>query len=255
MESADRISRVLLAFASGEPDLGVTEIARRLGIPKSAVYRTLTALCRSGLVERDRTVPRYRLGPRAVELGLAVLGRGDVRSVALPIMQDVTTHTNETTTLSLLAGSERMYIAQVESPQDVRMTIEIGRRWPLYAGASGLAILAFLAQPEIDEYLSQTELKRLTASTVTTASRLRSRLKRIKEDGYAASSGERDPWAASVAAPILASGNRVIGSISVCGPIDRIRANQVTIFSSTIIDAATWLSQELSGSSRLDAEA
>src|SRR5215467_5863339 len=98
MESAERVSNVLLAFTSGEPVLGVADIARRLAIPKSAVHRTLTALCRTGLVRQDPATAKYRLGLRAFDLGLAALDHGDIRSAALPVLTEVTTRTCETTT-------------------------------------------------------------------------------------------------------------------------------------------------------------
>jgi DNA-binding IclR family transcriptional regulator len=247
MESVERVSNVLLAFASGERDLGVSEIARRLHLPKSAVHRTLTALCRTGLVRRDPSSPRYSLGPRAIELSLAAMGHGDVRAAALPIMRDMTSRTRETTTLSLLAGDERFYAAQVESPQDVRMTIEPGRRCPLYAGASGRAILAFFEEARLDDYLARTALRALTDATITDAGRLMRELEKVRADGYAASSGERDPWAAAVAAPIFARGGQVIGSISVCGPRGRVGEAEVRSHGAAVREAAANLSHQLGG--------
>jgi DNA-binding IclR family transcriptional regulator len=247
VESVERTSSVLLAFAGGEPALGVSQIARQLNLPKSAVHRTLSSLCRTGLIRRDPKLARYRLGPMAVELGLAALGHSDVRTAALPIMQELTARTRETTTLSLLAGRERFYAAQVESPQQVRMTIEIGRRCPLYAGASGRAILAFEEPAELDAFLEQTPLAALTESTITDAGRLRIELERVRSLGYAASSGERDAWAAAVAAPIRAPGGRVIGSISVCGPRGRLGENEVSSVGAAVKVAAARLSCELGG--------
>ena len=245
MESADRITNILLAFTTGDASLGVSEIARRLSLPKSAVHRTLTALCRTGLLRRDQDAPRYRLGPAAVQLGLHALGHFDIRTAALPIMREVTDRTQETTTMSLRAGSERFYAAQVESPQDVRMTVDIGRRCPLYAGASGRAILAFLDDAEIDAYLTATALKPLTGETITDVSRLRADLTRVRETGYAASRGERDAWAAAVAAPVRARDGRVIGSFSVCGPLGRFTPEVAQRFGSIVMESAAKLSSEL----------
>ena len=245
MESADRISNVLLAFTSGDATLGVSEIARRLSLPKSAVHRTLTALCRTGLLRRDADVPRYRLGPRAVELGLHALGHLDIRTAALPTMRDLTDRTQETSTMSLRAGSERFYAAQVESPQDVRMTVDIGRRCPLYAGASGRAILAFLDARELDDYLGGTSLAPLTQLTITRPARLREELAKVRELGYAASNGERDAWAAAVAAPVFARDGRVIGSISVCGPVVRFTPKVAARFGPLVKESAGRLSSEL----------
>lgn len=247
MESAERVSNVLLAFASGEPVLGVADIARRLGIPKSAAHRTLTALCRSGLVRQDPATAKYRLGMRAVDLGLAALDHSDIRSAALPVLKEVTARTGETTTLSLLAGRERFYAAQVESPQDVRMTVEVGLRCPLYAGASGRAILAFFPEAELDEYLRSVPLVALTERTITDGARLRAVLERVCALGYAVSRAERDAWAAAVAAPFWDRDGRVAGSLSVCGPISRFESLELADFGAIVAGAARHLSQDLRG--------
>jgi DNA-binding IclR family transcriptional regulator len=245
MESAQRISSVLLEFASGEPTLGVSEIARRLSLPKSAVHRTVTALCGTGLLRRESQAARYRLGPRALELGLTAIGHLDVRSTALTALTELTARTRETTTLSLRAGRQRFYAAQVESPQDIRMTVEIGRRCPLYAGASGRAILAFLDEAEIEEYLAATPLTALTPATITDPVRLRAQLDAVRKAGYASSAGERDAWAAGVAAPVRGREAQVVGSISVCGPLGRFSAAVVRQHGEAVKAAAAQLSAEL----------
>ena len=147
MPTVDRTARVLLAFAGTSPDLGVSEIAAETGLVKSTVHRTLTALVDSGLVARDGRSARYRLGPRATELGMAALGTGDIRHLALPTLLELRDATGETATASLLVGRQRVYVAQVESHASVRMTVEIGARFPLYAGASGRAISRASATP------------------------------------------------------------------------------------------------------------
>lgn len=245
MESAERVSNVLLAFTSGEPVLGVAEIARRLGIPKSGVHRTLTALCRTGLVRQDTATSKYRLGLRAVDLGLAALDHGDLRSAALPIMREITHRTRETTTLSLLAGRERFYAAQVESPQDVRMTVGIGLRCPLYAGASGRSILAFLPENELEDYLRSVPLTALTAKTFTTVPDLKAELELVRTRGYAVSRGERDAWAAAIAAPFWDRDGRVAGSLSICGPLSRFETAPVTEYAAIVAEATRRLSAEL----------
>ncbi|TAM75655.1 IclR family transcriptional regulator [bacterium] len=245
IQAIERTSRILLSFVEGEPLLGVSEIARKLALPKSVVHRALDALVETGLVARDRETSRYRLGPRALELGLAAVGAPDVRTLALPIMQELVRESGETATLSLLVGVERVYVAQVESPQEVRMTVEVGRRYPIYAGASGRAILAYFSQEEVGRYLDRTALDALTPSTITDRKRLERELAKVRAHGYAASSGERDPWAAAVAAPILPSGRRVIGSMSICGPRTRLSTERVAMYGEVVRHGADELANQL----------
>jgi DNA-binding IclR family transcriptional regulator len=224
MQSVDRVTAVLMCFTDGEPELGVTDIAQRLELPKSAVHRLLEALTKSGMTSREHDRGKYRLGPRATELSLAALGTVDVRSLALPVMEELRDTTGETVTLSFVIGNQRVYVAQVESRQDVRMTVEVGRRAPLYAGASGRAILMTFAEVELDHYLSAVALTPLTDRTLHDRATLADVLTADRLRGYTDSSGERDPYAAAVAAPVVGRSTRAFACFSVCGPRDRLDA-------------------------------
>lgn len=245
MQTVERALSVLLAFTRNERVLGVSEIARSLGLPKSAVHRILGTLMSTGFVERDEPTGRYRLGPHAIDLGMVAMGTADVRAMALPIMQDLGRRTGETVTLSMLVGRERVYVSQIEAPNTVRMTVRVGARYPLYAGASGRAILAALPQAERDAYLDATELKALTENTITSRTRLEQELARVQELGYAASAGERDPWAAAVAAALVTGRGRVLGSISVCGPRQRFGPPEVAAYGVAVARAASTLGSEV----------
>ena len=234
--TASRTASVLLAFAGAERELGISEVAQRLNLAKSVTHRIVTTLVATGLLGREEATSRYRLGPRAVELGLAAIGASDPRTVALPIMTELARMTGETVTMSLRVGMERVYVSQVESAQDVHMSVEIGRRFPLYAGASGRAILAFLSEDELDRYLAHTVLAPLTPGTITDLPRLRAELWSTRSLGYAVSHGERDSWAASVAVP-WRTGELTIGSLSICGPLARFSDDRTATFGLALLEA------------------
>jgi IclR family transcriptional regulator, acetate operon repressor len=221
VQTVIRAANVLLSFQPGERWLGVSEIARRLALPKSVVHRSLAALLATGLVTRDPGSRRYGLGPRASDVGLAALGNTDTRGVALPFLEDLGARTRETVALSLLVGRERFFAAQAESPQAVRMTVPIGRRWPLYAGASGRAILAEFSSLRLAAYFASTVMVKLTSATLVDREALERLLAETRVAGWNYSSGEADRWAASVSAPIF-FGREVIGSVSLCGPRERV---------------------------------
>jgi IclR family transcriptional regulator, acetate operon repressor len=245
LQTVERAMGILLAFTASDRSLGVSEIARSLDLPKSAVHRILGSLLKTGFVERDEPGGRYRLGPRAIDLGMAAMGTQDVRAMALPIMQDLSLKTGETVTLSMLIGRERVYVGQVEGSKTVRMTVRVGARFPLYAGASGRAILAALPQPEQDAYLDSVPLRPLTPDTITSRPGLERELKTVREAGYASSSGERDPWAAAVAAPLVTARGRVLGSVSVCGPRQRFGRAEVDEYGRAVAAAAALISAQL----------
>jgi IclR family transcriptional regulator, acetate operon repressor len=221
----ERALDVLMLFVRAETaTLGVTEIAEMLHVSKAVVHRQLSAFRSRGFVELDPATHRYRLGPQILFLGLRYLSQIDVRSLARETMTQLVAATNETATLSIRVGDSRVYVDQVTPPRDVKMVIQLGRPFPLHAGASSKAMLAFMPERERDDYLRRQHLSALTAKTLTDADTLRKELAMIGERGYALSFGERDAGAGAVAAPVFGHEGDLVGVISVCGPIERFSA-------------------------------
>ncbi|MFE9099165.1 IclR family transcriptional regulator [Actinomadura geliboluensis] len=234
-EVAGRVADVLLLFAGGPEYLGVTAISRELGISKAVVYRILQSLVSREMLEAGTA--GYRLGPAAVALGVSALRRFNVRNAAAPVLRRLRDATGETTTLSGLVGDERVYLDQFESPHEVKMTVEVGRRFPLHAGSSGRVILAFLPA-ERRELILGRPLAAMTHRTVTDEDRLRAELAETVQEGVAVSLGERQADAGSVAAPLFGPDGEVHGSISVCGPRHRFTPEAIDRYRTLVVDAA-----------------
>jgi DNA-binding IclR family transcriptional regulator len=244
-EAAARVADVLLLFTDGPESLGVSEIARRLGLAKAVVHRILRTLTDRGLLAADPTSRGYRLGPASAALGARALRESTLRTAAMPVLRELQRATAETTTLSARVPGGRVYLDQVESTQEIKMTVEVGRRFPLHAASSSTCILAFLPAAEQDAVLSAGELTALTGHTVTDVEALRARLVEVREVGYAHSVGERQSGAASVAAPVFAFDGTVVGAISVCGPADRVDDAARSRFVPVLCAAADRISRAL----------
>jgi DNA-binding IclR family transcriptional regulator len=247
MQAVDRVVSILMCFTDGQRELGVTEISQALGLPKSAVHRVLEALTDSGMVTKQGERGKYRLGPRSMDLSLAALGTVDVRSLALPIMEALRDETGETVTMSARINQQRVYLLQVESREDVRMTVEVGRRAPLYAGASGRAILMTFTPEELDEYFSDVIIEPLTERTLQDEDEVRATLAEDARRGHTISFGERDPYAAAVAAPIFSRTSHAFGCISVCGPTSRLTSQLLEDCGEAVAEAAAMVSQTVGG--------
>jgi DNA-binding IclR family transcriptional regulator len=223
--TVERAADVLTLFTQvDEPTLGVTEIAGALGLSKAAVHRILTSLRGRGFVELDESSRRYSLGSASFALGLSYLSRLDVRTFAAPELAQLSQAAGETATLSVLSGDARIYVDQVTPAREIVMAVPLGRRFPLHAGSSSKALLAYLPEDDRERVLAST-LDALTDTTLTDADRLRDDLTTIRSRGYALSSGERQRGAASVAAPVFDHSGRPLGSLSICGPAERFGAN------------------------------
>ncbi len=218
----ERAADVLFLFAGDRPTLGVTEIATELSISKAVVHRILTSLKDRDLVAADATTRKYSLGPATLELAARYRDQLDVRPHALEAMERLSRATNETATLSIRSGWQRIYVEQVAPPLEVKMTVTLGMHHPLHAGSSSKAFLAFLPRKEQDLFFETVDLAPLTDATVTDPTALRAELAQIRKQGFAVSLGERQSGSGSVAAPIL-DGSDPIAVISVCGPLERFR--------------------------------
>lgn len=224
VSGVERALDVLMFFARADTaTLGVSEISRQLGLSKAVVHRILAALRSRQLVDVDQHSRRYRLGPATLALGRAFLERVDIRDLARAPLHRLSRTTNETSTLSIPVNGQRIYLDQVTPDREVKMTVQIGQSFPLHAGSSSKALLAFLPAHEISEYLSSAPLPALTDHTVVDASHLSDELRIIRDRGYAVSFGERQAGAGSVAAPVFDHTGRPAAVLSICGPVERIR--------------------------------
>jgi DNA-binding IclR family transcriptional regulator len=232
-----------LFIDSKKASLGVTEIAKELGLSKAVVHRVLSSLRASDLIELDPDSRRYLLGPTSLALGLAYLSRLDLRARARPFLEKLSLDTQETATLSIRREEVRIYIDQVTPPREVKMTVEIGQPYPLHAGSSSKAFLAFLSEVDQEAYL-RNRLSAVTDLTITDPDSLRAELATIRKRGYARSLGERQPGSASVAAPVFNHLGDPVGVISVCGPIERFRSH-MEVHARLLLEQTRALSQRL----------
>jgi len=243
-EGAGRVADVLLAFLDGPPSLGVSALARELGLAKAVVHRILQTLVQRGLLIADGDTREYRLGPATAALGARALRGSDLRLAALPVLRELHRATGETTTVSGLVSLGRVYLDQVESTREIKMTVELGRRFPLHAGSSSRVILAFLPPDQLQHVLAE-PLEALTPVTISGAEELRERIAAIRRTGYAHSLGERQEGAGSLAAPVFGVDGSVLGAISVCGPAARFDDGALARYTPLLTAAADQVSRSL----------
>ena len=137
IQAIERAVAILNVFSSDEPELGVTEIAERVGLHKSTVHRFMVNLDAAGLVERNPRSGRYRLGLHIFELGGLVMQRMNLWDEALPFLEGLVRDTGETGHLAVLEGGEAIYIERVEELARLVMTAANGLSRRLGAHQSG----------------------------------------------------------------------------------------------------------------------
>lgn len=210
---------VLECFAI-DTELGVSDIARRLGIAKSTAHRLLQTLVSRGFVEQDQDSGLYRLGMHIYELGHLALSRNPLRHAALPVLRQVAKATGLTVNLGVADGPDVVFVERLESADSIRFLGHTGRRLPAHCTSSGKAIAAH--NVELEEARARVGFPPRVSKTVRTAADWRRTLDLVRRAGYAVSHSESFDGASSVAVAVLV--RRVaVASVSVFGPTELVQ--------------------------------
>jgi DNA-binding IclR family transcriptional regulator len=236
VQSIDRAFLVLKALAV-EPS-GVTDLAQRVGLPKSTVARMLATLEEQGAVSRAEDVAVYSIGMGLVELAGAVDATAALATAVRPHLVWLSDRLGEAAGFSVPTGYLIQYMVQVESPNPVQVRDYTGLTVPMHVGPSGLCVMAQWPDEEVDRYLSR-PLDAYTTNTVVDPARIRERLASIRDDGNCWVYEEFAEGINSVAAPVLVDGRGALGAIHVHGPAYRFPAvGSADDIAAMVIDAA-----------------
>lgn len=246
LRTVERAAEVLRQFSCDGPALGLQELARSLGLPRSTAHRLLRSMEAAGFLVYDPESRTYRLGLWLARLGEVAMASVELRTAARPYLQSLAAETGESALLLVVRGSSAVVIDVQESQSPLRLTLPVGTPWPLHAGASNRVILAFLPAHEREEILRQ-PLDRITQRTITDPDRLRRELHWVRHRGFAYSVGELTPGVAAVAVPILADG-RLLGGLAVAGPAARLTRGRVPGVVRRLQEAAAAIARNLYGS-------
>ena len=222
--AAGRVVDILELVVRTRDGLALRELSAQLEVPKSSLLPLLRTLAARGYLEQD-AVGAYRLGPQALELGMASPAHRAWPEIARPALRELMQRTGETVFLGALGGDRTavVFVDKVESEQVIRYAAGVGDRRALHATSSGKAILAFLPAPERERILRALPLKRYTDRTVTSLPALRAALEEVRQTGVCVNLDELAVGAAGIAAPIFDRDGRVAGACAIGGPTDRVR--------------------------------
>ena len=236
---------VLDLLGESQDGLTVAELARRLGVHPSTASRLLGTIAAGGLIEREGSTQRFRIGARIVGLAAAAVDRLPVVSQARPQLEHLSAVTSETANLAIRDGFHVVYVDQVTPAQTVVMASWVGRRSPVHASSSGKVLVAF-GDPTLQESVLAQALDAVTARTIVAPAELRRVWAQTRRQGYAASSGELEDGLVTIAAPVMVDG-RAVAAISVSGPAFRLPQRDVPRLGHDVIDAARAASLRMAG--------
>lgn len=245
IKSANRVIGILELLAPSGSGMKHKKIAEELDIPKGSLTKLLANLIDSSYLTFDSENKTYKLGSRILTLANSYISNLDIAQAAQPIIRDLVAKTDESCYLTIRDRNSALLVYRKYGKQPMSLRLEIGARIPLYATASGKAILAFLPKQEVDNYFSSVELRPFTHSTITDPATLLHELELVRSEQIAYSHEEQFEGLAGIAAPIFRSDGNVVASITIVYLSIRSKSVDVAAVKTALREASGELSKYL----------
>jgi DNA-binding IclR family transcriptional regulator len=200
--SVKRAFEILKLVSTTKDGVGISEIARGLGMAKSTVHGMTSALEEIGVVVRDPATKRYTLGFTLFELGKNAYSQIDLKDLARPVAEELMEKTQASVFVGVLNWDHVTILDVVEPRTELKITARIGTTLPLLAGAAGKVFLSKLDEEEVRRIIKTKGLTRFTEHSITSAERYLHEIRAARENGFATDDEEYIPGVRAVAAPI-----------------------------------------------------
>lgn len=235
---------VLEALVAAPEPLGVSELARQLGLTKSNIHRYLQTFTALGYVVGNGG--RYAPTLKIWQQGARVIERLDLRRTVRPIMERLARGTLETVHLAISEGADVIYVDKAEGVHSVRAFSEIGERAPAHCSATGKIFLAF--HPTAMRDTLAVPLRRYTPRTITDPDALAAAIEDVRRTGVAVNGGEWEASVGGVAAPVWGPNNQIVAAMGLTLPLDRYTDENAGALIENVQSAATDASRALGAS-------
>jgi DNA-binding IclR family transcriptional regulator len=240
VEIAGRVLRAIIAAGVPAP---LRQIAARANIHPSKVHRYLVSLTRAGLVEQDAQRGNYGPGPLAIPLAFARLRNLDFIAIAEPVLAELRDASGETALLTIWSEGGPVVLRLYESARPVFLNVRIGSLLTLDISASGLALSAFMPEPQlnaaVEVQVAQGRMKR------TTAKAFLAKLEAVRRSGVASVCGDLVPGVSAIASPIFDAGGRAVLAIGVLGQEANVDTSTDSRLSRLVLDCARKASEHM----------
>jgi IclR family pca regulon transcriptional regulator len=215
VSSLEKGFRVLAAFSDDFPALGVTEIALRTGLDKSAAQRFSNTLHQLGFLEKDPATRRYRPARKLMELAYTYQRHSALGAVAMPRLIEAGSVYQTTVNLAEREDADMIYTVRIPHEKAAYAATVPGRRVPMYCTASGQAVMSRLTDAEVSEILARSNFTKRLPSTVTEPDKILAAIARARTRGFAVTYQQLLPREIGVAAPIVDYRGRPIAAVHI----------------------------------------
>jgi DNA-binding IclR family transcriptional regulator len=245
IKSVVRTLTLIEALSAHPGGASITALAVELSLPKSSVFRMLNTLLDFGYVRQDPTTERYSLGPRLLRLAASVEHGSDVRTLAQPLLVELSKLTTETVHLALPVGDHMVYIDKIDSPRAVVMASRIGQQVPLHSSALGKAYLSALPPDERRAVVESLPLERHTERTLADVNALLADLQTCARRGFAIDNVENEEGVRCIGAAITDERQSPLAALSVSAPASRFSLSAARRLGPQCAATAARISREL----------
>jgi DNA-binding IclR family transcriptional regulator len=243
--SLDRALSVLQCLGNSKRGFSISEIGRRLDIPKSSAHLILSTLQRRGFLQKNTQTGKYHFGLQLISLSRSALENLDLREESRPFLRNLVQETGLTVHMAVLERDEAVIIEKVEAPGLVRLASWIGRRLDVNCSGVGKALIAFLPGEDLDYLLRTKEFARHNRRTIVSKTALRRELTLVKQTGYAVDNEEDDLGVCCIGAPVFDVNGKAVAAISVAGTTSQIGIDRIPTLGRFVTRAARRISSRL----------
>ncbi|HHT46419.1 MAG TPA: IclR family transcriptional regulator [Firmicutes bacterium] len=194
---------ILEEIAYNQTELGISDLARKLDIPKSTVYGIVQALKEVGALRQSEKTHKYKLGPTLVRLGNRALSEINIRSIARPYMEKLSAEFKETIFMGVFDEQRVTIIEKAESPLDLKISAPIGTRISIFAGATGKIFLSRMRKKKLEKILKEKALPKFTENSITDPKKYLQELEEVRRLGYAKDFEEYIRGVNAISVPLL----------------------------------------------------
>lgn len=242
----DRTLDILELLGASSHGLTLSELSKRLEVPKNAVFRITQTLMARGYLYREAETMAFQLTGQFLRLAPPRFDRVSLTEVSREAMTVLRDTTRETVQLGVLNGDEGTIIDQIEGLESLRIVVELGLRFALHNNAPGKLLLAHLPEPERDSLIARLKLTPSTSRTITSPDALREECDKIVARGYSIDHAEANEGIHCVAAPIFGTkGSGVVGALWVTGPAKRLPKSRFRDLGTQVKAAGEHTSQQI----------
>ena len=246
MSTVGKAVSLLELFTLREPEIGLSDLARRSGLDKATARRLLMALADHRLIEQEPQSRRYRLGAGLSRLARIRDAHFPFVRLAAPVIRELSQETGETVHLSEFSAGALLTVHVELSARANRVNVDVGQILPLHGTASGIAFLAASRLEAVDAYLER-PLQAFTSFTTIQADDLVKAIALAASHGYSRSSQGYEEGVHSIGAAILGAGGQPIGTLAIASPVSRVDDTVAASQGEAVVGAARLISARLTG--------